>query len=173
MPTLKNMSRAGSFKNKTLPACADFVVGHLMDKSRFYANTRTQTPQKNSSASQPAPPAANLSAASELEAGAVAKLSTLLVDLVARVEAIEKSVKLALTATATQTHPAVLAAIDHLESTRRHVMTQLDAQRQGTTRSATPREFESASAMDAQRILAGISRLNDTVARLTSENQKS
>lgn len=171
IPTLKNLSRVGIFKNETLTSATQLVIEHLKRKSRFYSKREVRfvginSEQHHHEVTTP------IFVPIAQEDGFNEKLVTLIKELIARVDGLERLVKQSLTATSAQTHPAVLSAIHHLEDTRRHVMTQLDAQRQGEQKGTAPREFESASAMDAQRILAGISRLNDKVSILANDPNK-
>ena len=173
MPTLKNMSRKGMFSGVPLPAASNQVLNHLKANIRFY---------KPSAAIEPAPAKQNqsefdqersLSASPQVNEATLATMATMIAEMLAEVRQLSKRVALAersittvTTAVAGEVHPAVLLAIGQLTDTRKYVMTQFDAQRQTVRQAESSRGFESASAMDAQRILAGISRLNDTVNRL-------
>jgi hypothetical protein len=167
MPTLKNMSRKGVLKNMSLDAAVQRMLEHLLKNAQYYplatAQEQEQMPPLAAHAQSPAvrlPGAPDERALLQEILGEVQQLSR-------RVAIVERAVADANKATAVGVHPAVLAAVEQLHDTRKYIMSQFDSQRQNTIKTNAPREFEAASAMDAQRILAGISRLNDTIGKLS------
>ena len=188
LATLKNLSRSGYLQTaKTLTAAVDLVLLHLQARSGFYAERASNErvsfkkpalankPETNDTPRAHQPLTVEPSPVSS-DAQPLEFLTTLktLTDAVERIEKrltmLERSVSTSVTGQLAGIHPAVLASVEQLTATQRHLMVahdrELTALRQGGAGGG--RMSDGPSALDAQRILAQLSHLRDQVGRLAT-----
>ena len=165
MPTMKIWSKDGFFKNAPqLHQATALVLERLRSRSRYYAGAhqgQEATPDRPSAA-VPRSPLESGNSNQEILAG--------IRSLGLRLNDIEKymvnPVPLPQAAQAGKADNAesvtlgkILKAVEQLDATRRHIMLRFDSETQLMKQAAAPggRQFEAASALDVQRILARLS----------------
>ncbi|WP_371436151.1 hypothetical protein [Polaromonas sp.] len=156
IPTVKNISRRGLLKGKSIAVATELILTHMQKHPAFYAEKEVGAGMvRNRARLAPASNPVLELILSELHG------------LGRRITDIEKSVSTAMSGKNAEIHPLVLTTVNHLNDTRKFIMARLDNELQGGGRAGAPsRQFDSATAMDAQRILAGVSQIKDLLAGL-------
>lgn len=154
IPTLKNISRKGMFAGKSMALATQMVLAHMQERSVYYAEK-----EANSTSSRPQ------TSPSTMSNPVNEQILVELQGMNKRINDIEKSISMGMSAKNAEIHPLVLSTVNHLNDTRKFIMARLDNELQGGGRAGAPsRQFDSATAMDAQRILAGVSQIKDLLA---------